>query len=244
MNTQLQVLYEDDAILIINKPAGLIVNRSDTTIHEKTIQDFIEESEMVVIQGGDKESDFVKRSGIVHRIDKETSGILLVAKTSTAFSELQRQFKDRVVEKRYVALVHGTLSPKSGEIHLPVARLPWNRKRFGIVAGGKDSITFYTTTDTYVAKNGEVLSLMELSPKTGRTHQIRVHMKYMNHPIYSDMLYGGRKVSIQDRKILPRVFLHASKISFLHPITKKTVSVTSKLPDELIKFLSTLNKVD
>lgn len=240
------IVFEDREVLVIDKPSGLIVNRSDTTKGEKTVQDWreqeftIDNSQLKI----DKETDFYKRSGIVHRLDKETSGLLLIAKTPDAFIELQRQFKERIVEKTYLALVHGEVIPHTGEINVPVGRLEYNRKRFGIVAGGRESVTEYKVFSIkylVYGKKREALSLLELYPKTGRTHQIRVHLKYLGHPIFADALYAGRKTAREDRKFLDRLFLHAAKISFTHPTTKEKITLESPLPVALQEFLDSLN---
>ncbi|HUD44507.1 MAG TPA: RluA family pseudouridine synthase [Patescibacteria group bacterium] len=275
----IKILFEDDAILVLNKPAGITVNKSDTTIHESTVQDWTErrlgigKSSLSFLrkqessenqdntgsriksgmtgQVTDYTSDeyfrqsFAQRGGIVHRLDKETSGILIVAKSWQAFKNLQQQFKDRLVEKTYLALVHGVLSPQAGEISVPVDRLPWNRRQFGVVPGGRESTTFYKTLQTYSlqGKQPENFSLVDLTPKTGRTHQIRVHMKYLNHPIVSDFLYAGRKTARDDRKLLERVFLHAAKISFNHPVTRERIHFESPLPEELQSSINRLTKL-
>ena len=243
--TEIKVIYEDDEIIVLDKPAGITVNRSDTTKGEETVQDWIENKLMVHgswLKEEDKESDFYKRSGIVHRIDKETSGILIAAKNRSAFEELQRQFKERIVKKTYLALVHGKVAPPEDEINVPVGRLPWDRKKFGVLAGGREAITRYRVISNLQLaiskKKEEPMSLLELNPLSGRTHQIRVHLKYRGHPIFSDFLYGGRKTSRDDRKILERVFLHAYKISFIHPVTNKNLSFESPLPFELEKIIS------
>ncbi len=186
------------------------------------------------------EFGFYTRGGIVHRLDKETSGILIIAKTSTAFVNLQKQFHDRIVKKVYVALAHGEVKPETGEISVPVGRLPWNRNKFGILPGGRDSKTTYKTIAYYQdAKTKETLTLLEVYPETGRTHQIRVHLQYLHHPIFADFLYAGRKTSRKDRKILERVFLHAAKISFNHPVTGKSFSFEAPLSEELTECLNT-----
>lgn len=235
-----KIVYEDSDILILNKDAGITVNKSDTTRGEYTIQDFLEEKLKLDNKSCDKESDFFKRAGIVHRLDKETSGILIVAKTLNAFLDLQSQFKERKVKKTYMALVHGKMLEEKGEIRVPVGRLPWNRKRFGVLAGGREAITKYKVLEevNVIIKNlKETLTILELFPETGRTHQIRVHLKYINRPIFGDYLYAGRKTARDDRKILPRVFLHAKKISFSHPVTKKLVNFEAEAPKELIDVL-------
>lgn len=247
----MDIIYEDKDLLVLNKPAGVIVNRSDTTKEETTVQDFVEEhiglspyySTKPIPEGEFKspEETFKERSGIVHRIDKETSGILLVAKSLLAFIELQRQFKERIVQKTYIALAHGKL-PQEGEINVPVGRLPFNRKRFGVVAGGRESVTTYKVLASYQnPKTKEPLTLVELHPKTGRTHQIRVHLKHLNRPIVSDELYAGRKTARDDRKNLPRLFLHAAGITFLHPQTGVEMHFESPLPKELEGYLATLS---
>jgi len=258
-----KIIFEDDSLLLVDKPAGITVNKSDTTIHEKTLQDWVEDYLKVskgknvskVSNGGTNPSDtfdtsptfdtFRQRAGIVHRLDKETSGILIVAKTEEAFIKLQAQFKERVVKKTYKALVHGEVKLMEGEINVPVGRLPWNRKQFGVVAGGRDALTRYRVASLFFyPKTGERLSLLELHPETGRTHQIRVHLKYFNHPIFSDYLYAGRKTARADRLLLSRVFLHAARISFAHPITGNSLTFESELPNELSSFLTSLQRLN
>ena len=254
-----KIIFEDEDLLVLDKPAGMVVNKADTTKGETTLQDFVEEylklpkvpprvfdpnfkTQDYKVQA---KLDFVYRAGIVHRLDKETSGIILIAKTETAFINLQSQFKERKVQKTYVALAHGKIEPETGEVNVAVGRLPWNRKRFGVVADGRESVTRYAVLSIKYLVSGkdrEPLSLVELSPKTGRTHQIRVHLQYIKHPIFADPLYVGRKTGRNDRKLLPRIFLHASKISFFHPATNKIMSFESQLPSELQNFLSQLSE--
>ncbi|MBF8249825.1 MAG: Pseudouridine synthase [Candidatus Levybacteria bacterium] len=258
-----KIIFEDEELLVLDKPAGMIVNRSDTTKGETTLQEWVEgylkirnpKSEVrnksqipnSNIQNSfefrDSSFEFAARAGIVHRLDKETSGIILVAKTLGAFINLQAQFKERKVQKTYLALAHGKVEPETGEINVAVGRLPWNRKRFGVLSGGRESVTRYrviSNIKNQISKIPEDLSLVELCPKTGRTHQIRVHLQYVKHPIFADSLYAGRKTSRDDRKLLPRVFLHASKISFFHPKTNELFSFESPLPEELKTFLNDL----
>lgn len=180
-------------------------------------------------------TEFYSRSGVVHRLDKETSGCLVIAKNPDTFTKLQAVFKERKVKKTYIALVHGKLVPQEGEIRAPVGRLPWNRERFGIVPGGKEATTKYKVSKYYSG-----YTLVELYPESGRTHQLRVHLKYIGHPIVGDYLYAGRKVQKQDRQWCPRVFLHAAKIAFYHPTTNKNISVSSELPQTLDLVLQKL----
>ncbi|MDO8583002.1 MAG: RluA family pseudouridine synthase [bacterium] len=258
-----KVIFEDQDLLVLDKPAGMIVNNADTTKDLVTVQDWVEKYLQITnsksqipnksqIQNNNDqntqvfispEETFKSRAGIVHRLDKETSGILLVAKTLLAFVNLQAQFKERKVQKTYIALAHGKIEPEVGEINVAVGRLPWNRKRFGVIADGRESVTMYKVLSIkYLAgkKESEPLTLVELYPKSGRTHQIRVHLQYIHHPIFSDPLYAGRKTSRNDRELLPRVFLHAAKISFNHPKTNAPLSLESPLPEDLDGFLKGL----
>lgn len=235
---EVKIIFEDTDLLVLDKPSGITVNRSETTKGD-TIQDWLENNSKIKYSDDNSEKglEFKNRGGIVHRIDKETSGILIVAKTKSAFEELQRQFKERIVKKSYIALSHGKVAPEEGVINIPVGRLPWNRKRFGVLAGGREALTRYRVIKSLEIQ-GEQMSLLEVYPETGRTHQIRVHLKYINHPIFGDEFYAGRKTGRNDRKILPRLFLHARKISFMHPTTQKIISLESPLPKELEGLIS------
>jgi 23S rRNA pseudouridine1911/1915/1917 synthase len=216
------ILFEDDAMIVINKPPGIVVNRAES-VKGETVQDWVEKTYHIFIDN---------RAGIVHRIDKETSGILLIAKTPEAFAELQRQFKERLIHKTYLAIAHGKLVPDTGEINAPVGRLPWNRERFGIVPGGKESVTRYKVQETW-DKGNDKFSLVELYPQSGRTHQIRVHLKYINHPIVGDYLYAGRKTARDDRTWAPRVMLHAWKLTCTHPVTQHELAIEAPIPDDM-----------
>lgn len=245
------ILFEDDSVVVINKPPGVVVNRAESVkgetvqawaeahfksqITNPNIQKEIDASHWSLELG---HCDFCSRAGIVHRIDKETSGILLIAKTPSALVELQRQFKERIVKKTYLALVHGKLGPPEGEIRAPVGRLPWNRERFGIVPGGKEAVTRYAQISNFQYPiSNETLSQVELYPETGRTHQLRVHLKYIKHPIVGDPLYAGRKISRDDRRWAKRVMLHAWKISFLHPARRKPVAFEAPIPDDMERII-------
>ncbi len=248
-----KIVFEDDELLVIDKPSGVTVNKADTTKGEKTVQEWVENkfktqnSKLKTATQNSKIEDFYSRAGIVHRLDKETSGLLLVAKTAEAFANLQQQFKERKVKKTYIALVHGEVKLEEGEIRVPIGRLPWNRKRFGVIAGGREAVTRYRVISNFQFPiSNKRMTLLELYPETGRTHQIRVHLKYFGHPIFADPLYGGRKQARADRKILPRVFLHAVKISFTHPASpvsggpqiREKIEFESPLSKELLKILS------
>ena len=222
------IIFEDDAMIAVNKPPGIVVNNAES-VKGETVQDW-----MAARQDFTKETneDFKSRAGIVHRIDKETSGILLIAKTLPAFLELQRQFKEHIIQKTYLAIAHGKLVPETGEINAPVGRLPWNKEHFGIVPGGKESITKY-----HVQSYVKDMSVVELFPQSGRTHQIRVHLKYINHPIVADYLYAGRKTARDDRTWAPRCMLHAWKLTCVHPATGKSLAIEAPIPDDMNKII-------
>lgn len=255
-------MYEDNDLLVIDKPPGIVVNRAES-VKGETVQDWAEgKLSAVSYQQTAENKDFFDRAGIVHRIDKETSGILLIAKTPKAFYELQRQFKERIVKKIYLAFVHGKLAPPEGEIKAPVGRLPWQRERFGIVPGGKEAVTRYhviaspassgvnsvkqSVGDRHVPHGGtrDDISVVELYPETGRTHQIRVHLKYINHPIVGDYLYAGRKTSRSDRKWAGRVMLHAWKIVFIHPTSGSPLAIEAPMPDDMKRIIQLTNSTN
>jgi 23S rRNA pseudouridine1911/1915/1917 synthase len=237
-----QILFQDDNFIVINKPAGMIVNKADTAKNEFTVQDWIQKNSQFSNLNSQVDSEFSKRGGIVHRLDKDTSGVLLVALNEKSFSDLQKQFKERTVKKEYIALVHGKLVSE-GEINVPIGRLPWNRMRFGVIPQGRESYTKFKTVahkKLIDYKTIQELSLVEVYPQTGRTHQIRVHMQYAGNPIFADSLYAGRKTFAHDRKYLSRHFLHASKISFISPTNGKKITFSAPLTAELVDFLGQL----
>jgi 23S rRNA pseudouridine1911/1915/1917 synthase len=237
-----QILFQDDNFIVINKPAGMIVNKADTAKNEFTVQDWIQKNSQFSNLNSQVDSEFSKRGGIVHRLDKDTSGVLLVALNEKSFSDLQKQFKERTVKKEYIALVHGKLVSE-GEINVPIGRLPWNRMRFGVIPQGRVSYTKFKTVahkKLIDYKTIQELSLVEVYPQTGRTHQIRVHMQYAGYPIFADSLYAGRKTFAHDRKYLSRHFLHASKISFISPTNGKKITFSAPLTAELVDFLGQL----
>lgn len=233
-----KIIFEDDSIIVLDKPSGWIVNEAQTTNNQLVLQSWLKRNFDYSLSKSREE-----RSGIVHRLDKETSGVLVVAKTPSAFEDLQRQFKERKVQKTYIALVHGRVEPKVGEIKAPVGRLPWRRDRFGILPGGREATTSYKVLSYYslITNHESLFTLLELYPKTGRTHQIRIHLKYLGHPIVGDEFYAGRKTARADRKWCPRLFLHARGISFLHPETTKRVEYNVDLPKDLRETLKTLH---
>jgi 23S rRNA pseudouridine1911/1915/1917 synthase len=253
------ILYEDDSFLCINKPPGVVVNRAQS-VKTETVQDWaasylhlpvaaVSTPPSVVQQNPltepvyDIAQEFLSRSGIVHRIDKETSGILLIAKTSQAFGNLKQQFMERTVKKTYQAIIHDRLPSQEGEINAPIDRLPWNKELFGIVPNGKPSQTLYKVLATYekkTKKGREYYQLVACYPKTGRTHQIRVHLKYLNRPIVGDYLYAGRKTARDDRTWVPRVMLHAYEIECTHPTLAESCVITAPLPEDMQEVIKKL----
>jgi len=236
-----KVIFEDDFVLVLDKPTGWVVDEAKSNKGMSVIQAWLREKFDYEIA-----KDIKFRSGIVHRLDKETSGILIVAKTPNAFKNLQAQFKSREVKKTYLALVHGIVEPKEGKVIASVGRLPWRRDRFGVLPGGRSATTEYKAIKEYdnirIGNKKESFTFLELYPKTGRTHQIRIHFKYLGHPIVSDEFYAGRKTARNDRKWCPRLFLHAKSISFKHPISQKTLVFSTPLPSDLRISLKTLDK--
>ena len=231
------LVHEDDHLVVINKPSGWIVNEAATTGDTPVLQSWLKENFDFQISASKG-----YRSGIVHRLDKETSGVLVVAKTKDAFKALQEQFKRREVKKEYLALVHGKVVPKEGKIEVPVGRLPWNRERFGVMPGGKHSLTRYAV-ERYLRNDREILSFVRLFPETGRTHQIRIHLKYLGHAVVSDEFYAGRKTAKTDRVWCPRLFLHAEKIQIKHPKGGVLSEFCAELAGELNRSLSSLDAI-
>lgn len=220
-NIPLKIVYEDQFIIVLDKNAGMVVHPTldhpDRTLVNALLFHL---KKHPLPETGEN-----LRPGIVHRLDKGTSGLIIVAKDQEALGNLKSQFKERKVIKKYTALVTGRIEPSRGEINKPIERHPKNRKKFTVAESGKEATTFYVKKEDI----GGLFSLVEARPKTGRTHQIRVHLASIGHPIVGDKLYGGRAAS--------RMFLHASYIEFSHPHTKKTVSFTSALPKRLTETL-------
>ena len=223
----LTVLYEDDDVIAIDKPAGMVVHpaagHASGTLVNAILYHFPELEG--VGEGG--------RPGIVHRLDKDTSGVILVAKHPQAHRHLQAQFKDRTVSKTYLALVHGHLSPKQGIIDAPIGRHPRHRQRMAVVAADKGRAA---QTEYHVRAFYGPTTLVAAFPRTGRTHQIRVHFASIGHPVVGDVLYGRRDVYG-----LGRHFLHAHKIRFRRPGDNAWIEVVSPLPPDLQRLLDALS---
>ncbi len=243
-----QIIYEDDQLLVLDKPPGLVVDPAET-VKGETLAGILQKEFKINLP----------RGGIVHRLDKDTSGVILAAKTAVALESLQKQFQERVVRKEYLALVHGSIG-EAGVVEGNVGRNPGNREKFIVLPEGKEAVTEYEPIKLLVMSselvekifesfnkiqlkklrtmNYELFTLLRCLPKTGRTHQIRVHLKYINHPVVADEKYAGRKVSRLDKRWCPRIFLHAAKIGFKHPVSGEWVEFESPLPEDLKKALA------
>lgn len=209
------ILYEDLHLLVINKPAGLVVH-SDGRTTEATLSDWVKEKypELKDV-GGLHTLDsgrYVERWGIVHRLDRDTSGVLLIAKDAQTFLDLQRQFLERKIEKVYHAIVHGSLAEKAGRIDLSIGRDRADFRQWAVAPHARGTLRS-AITDYIVLGEHDHCSFLELSPKTGRTHQLRVHLNALGHPIIADPRYGGSKGSSCG---FTRLALHARKIAFLY----------------------------
>jgi 23S rRNA pseudouridine1911/1915/1917 synthase len=232
-NIPLDIVHEDQALIVVNKQAGLVVHPAGG-IHSGTLAN--------ALAFHFKNLPGSIRPGIVHRLDRDTSGLLVVAKTEEALENLSDQFRDRTVSKSYVALVHGRVDDSSGRIDQPLARDPSNRTRMAVVRGGRSALTLYK-----VRKHYHRFTLLDVELKTGRTHQIRVHLAWLHHPVVGDETYGGgRDNNIQDARLrsmvrnLGRHFLHAERLAITHPMTGSRLEFHAPLPDELSNLLTQL----
>ena len=234
---KISIIHETDDYLVIDKPAGLVVNRSNTA-KGITLQDMIEERSPVVGEWDPEEvapSDFTARSGIAHRLDKDTSGILLVAKNEEFFENVLDQFKERKIEKEYAAVVHGTPEEDTLEIDAPIKRSPKDPMKMAIVAGGKEAHTFVRKLNE-LEIDGNLFSYLQILPSTGRTHQIRVHLAAALLYIAGDPIYCPKNLLTIGREAFGRMMLHATKIRFFDPHLHEFVQFESPLPTEYLPF--------
>jgi 23S rRNA pseudouridine1911/1915/1917 synthase len=231
----LSIVYEDQDLLVVNKPAGMAVHVGAGVKSGTLVNALVHHIKTLSSAGGEL------RPGIVHRLDKMTSGLVIVAKNDPAHRALADRFKARQVRKTYLLLVHGKVESEQGEIVKPVGRDPVRRTR--MKAGGlrpRQALTRYK-----VIRRLPGCTLLEAHPETGRTHQIRVHFASMGHPIVGDTTYGAPgKLRIGGREVatLSRTFLHAGRLEFEHPRTHQAVNFSAPLPPELAEFLATLSK--
>lgn len=239
-NIPLDIVYEDDALVVINKPAGLVVHPaagiSSGTLANALAYHF---QQLPTVSGK-------ARPGIVHRLDRDTSGLLVVAKTDFAVEHLGNQFRNREMFKSYVALVHGRVAKDSERIEQPIARDPRNRTKMAVIRGGRGAVSIY-----HVRKRFQRFTLLDVQLLTGRTHQIRVHLAWIKHPVVGDETYGGgRDNTVQDARLRARIrnlgrhFLHAERLGFVHPSSGEKVEFKAPLPDELAELLQEITSTD
>lgn len=224
----IEIVYEDNDIIVVNKPKGLVVhpangNEDGTLVN--AIMNICKDSLSGI--GGEK------RPGIVHRLDKDTSGLLIVAKNDKAHLKMSEQIKDRKVNKKYIALVRGIIKENEATINMPIARNKKDRKKMAVDKDGKEAITHFKVLRRY-----DKYTLLEVKIDTGRTHQIRVHMAYLGHALAGDSVYGPKKVITK----LSGQCLHAGEIGFIHPRTNEYLHFTSPLPDYFTNFLAELER--
>lgn len=224
VNLNLDILYEDEHLLVLNKPKDLVVHPASSHKGVTLVNGLLYQVDKLSTINGES------RPGIVHRLDKDTSGLMIVAKSDAAHKKLVVDLSKHKVVRKYYAIVYGTFNETSGTINMPIKRDPNNRLRNAVVADGKEAVTHFRVEQEYLN-----YSLLDVELETGRTHQIRVHLSQIKHPILGDPTYGPKKVYGEIGQ-----YLHAYKISFMHPIKKEQMSFTTDLPDyfkETIKDL-------
>lgn len=254
-----QFLYQDDDLLVINKPAGQIVNRATSHRQESLQEYFAQQWHLPLInepakQNASAEDIFLSRQGMVHRLDKDTSGLLLWAKNPPTLVALLQQFQKRQVKKTYQCLVHGFFSDQDGRISLPLARKRTNRKIMAVDPHGREAITLFQVQERYQfnlqhqlpVKNKLLIntyqgfSLLLVTPQTGRTHQIRAHLTHLHHPLVGDGAYLSSKKAKLDKLWCERQFLHAYSLTFTHPRNHKKLHFQADLPADLQQALTWL----
>ncbi len=239
-NIPLDIVFEDEYLAVINKPAGMVVHpgagvKSGTLANAIAYHfNFTDDLKTANAE--------TYRIGIVHRLDKDTSGLILVAKNDRTHETLAKQFREREVYKSYVALVHGAMRGNKGKVDQPIGRDRYNRIKMTVTKSGRNAISLWK-----VRKHFEKFTLLDVEIKTGRTHQIRVHLGFLNHPIVGDEIYNeGRDNSVNDLEVkraigeLNRFFLHAERLIFTHPVSKEKMDFTSPLPRQLTELLKLL----
>lgn len=239
----LTILYEDNDLLVLNKPAGMVVHPAPGHYESTLVNALLAHCQDTLSGIGG-----VKRPGIVHRLDKETSGLMVVAKNDATHQGLSSQFTKRTLKRSYMAFVWGVPQPKDGVVEGNIGRSPHNRQKMAVVSkGGKSAITHYQVLKRYQAKNDatQYISLIQCDLETGRTHQIRVHMAHIGHPLIGDQTYG--RIPKQAKKCFdpfainfPRQALHAFELRFIHPRTGETMIFNTPLPPDLEELASFL----
>jgi 23S rRNA pseudouridine1911/1915/1917 synthase len=243
---KLNIVHEDKSVLVINKPAGMVVHPGAGNYEDTLVNALVYKyKELSNVNGS-------IRPGIVHRIDKETSGLLVVAKNNTSHANLGQQFSDHSIKRTYHALCWGVLRPLNGRIETLIGRSRKNRQLMSVTeSSGKKAVTNYATLKTFEIKDIPKISFIECELETGRTHQIRVHMAYKGCSLLGDKQYGKKNLKFKKinedferkLKVLNRQALHAKSLGFIHPRTKKFMNFDSKLPQDFKKILDLLNKL-
>lgn len=230
---ELQIVFEDDALLVINKPAGMVVHPGTGNPDNTLLNALLHHC---------PELKILPRAGIIHRIDKDTSGLLVIGKTPSAVNSLTKQLKERSISRIYQTIVLGKII-SGGTIDAPIARHPIQRKRMAVIDTGKDAITHYRVVEHYRAH-----TRLKVQLETGRTHQIRVHMAYIHHAILGDPVYGGRlqlpkgatPELVEALRKFKRQALHAAELSLIHPDTNKPMTWQAPLPEDMKKLIEIL----
>ena len=243
----LDIIYEDDDLLVINKPIGMVVHPGAGN-PDKTLVNALLHHCKGNLSGINGEL----RPGIVHRIDKDTSGLLVVAKNDMAHNNLAKQFEEHSIQRTYLAFVWGMMKPIHGRIETFIGRSKYNRQKMSAdVASGKDAITNYKTLEIFKGKNIPDISLIECKLETGRTHQIRVHLAHKKNPILGDQMYGSKMRKIRDidpalQHIIEKInfqALHAQSLGFIHPTSGEELFFTTELPQDLLNLKKMLKKL-
>lgn len=241
-NIPLDIVYEDEYLLVVNKPAGMVTHPAYKNYSGTLVNALLYHSQSL-------SQPHPLRPGIVHRLDKDTSGLLVVAKDETTHQKLARQFANKTTEREYRAIVWGVFKVREGTIEAPLGRSKSDRKKVAVVTEGK-----FAATEYEVMQQFKYLALLRLHLRTGRTHQIRVHLAHIHHPVFGDETYGGRKIAMggMDGKKkaeaanllekMPRQALHAKQLGFMHPAMKKFMRFDSDLPDDMKRVLEFLEK--
>ena len=225
-NIPLDVVYEDSDVIVVNKPSGMVVHPANGHYKDTLVNALMYHCTDLSSINGEV------RPGIVHRIDKDTSGLLVACKNDLAHNSIAAQLKAKTSTRKYVAIVYGNFEHNYGRVDAPIARDPLNRLKMAVVKGGKESITTFKVLERF----GDY-TLLELKLETGRTHQIRVHMAYIGHPVLGDPLYGPKKVIGKNGQ-----YLHAKTIGFVHPSTNEYMEFDSELPSDFIEKLAEMKK--
>ncbi len=246
----LEIVFEDEFLLVVNKPAGMVTHPAYKNYSGTLVNALMHHTEKLSLLHADEDEQIdLVRPGIVHRLDKDTSGLLVVAKDETTHQKLAKQFAAKTSEREYYAVAWGIFAEPAGVIDLPLGRSKSDRKKVAVTPEGKKAVTEYEVIEEF-----DFLTLLKITLRTGRTHQIRAHLSHIHHPVFGDATYGGREIvsgGIDGKKkarvknllaLMPRQALHARKLGFLHPATKKIMRFESALPDDMDALVAALRK--